>query len=156
VPAAFWRSAAVAACGLLALLAAGCEMPPPAATTRPAASATLDPCADRMHDLCGALLRYYMAHRDLPAALEDLAEVDQSIALECPTTRRPYEYVREGLGVRGEAARLIIFEPIPCRDRLRCGILCQPVQPGKPLILRVKRLQDRNIVWPDLEQQPAE
>lgn len=152
---ALWRVAALALCGLLGALLAGCEMPP-TATTRPAvANAPADPCAERMHDLCGALLLYYMAHHDLPPALEDLAEVDQSIALSCPATRRPYEYVREGLNVRGETAKLILFEPIPCHAGLRCGILCQPSQPGKPLVLRVARLQDRTIVWPDLEQQPA-
>lgn len=157
MPAAWRRGAAMAACALLGALLAGCEMPPPAATTRPAAALTqADPCADRMHDLCGAFLLYYMAHHDLPPALADLAEVDKSVALTCPATHRPYEYVREGLNVRGETAKLIVFEPAPCRQGLRCGILCQRAQPGKPLILRVGRLQERNIVWPDPERRPLD
>src|SRR4029079_15400995 len=36
---------------------------------------TADPCANRLHDICGALLLYYAVYRQLPGQLNELSRV---------------------------------------------------------------------------------
>ena len=64
-------------------------------TTEKAASANTDPCAMRLHDVCGPLLLYYATNRALPAKLEQLSEVSGFESVKnftCPASGKPYVY----------------------------------------------------------------
>ena len=84
----------------LALLAA-CRAPEPA-VSRP--GATLDACAERLHEISGQLLLHYSRNRRLPASIAPAA---------CPVSGRPYVYRPEGVSVPGELGRVVLHDPTP-------------------------------------------
>jgi hypothetical protein len=134
------------------LLAAGCassatreqkpklqspwSVPPEARRT----STAIDPCADRLHELCGPLLMHYALHRRMPATLDDLRAVagpDPTIAFECPVSRRTYVYNADGLQSPAVNGRIVLFDPIPAHDGKRWAVVLEETKPGQPLIPRV-------------------
>jgi hypothetical protein len=118
------------------ILAGGCgPQPAPPSPGAQAGDVTLDACALRLHDLCGELLLYYAAHKELPQALDEIGSSGAPVV--CPTTNKPYVYDRVGLVVPGWPGRLIVYEPQPSRPGVRWAILSEPPQPGKPLVVRV-------------------
>ena len=139
---------------LAAALLAGCTRPP---APTPAGSAAVDLCADRLHDLCGALLEYGVLHQDLPERLQDLPNVGPGTALPlvCPKTGRAYVYNPVGLAVAGREGRLIIYDAVPAHDGKRQGILLEPPQLGKPVIPCVVRLSEAAILWQRPATQPG-
>jgi len=141
---------APAAIALSAAAMAGCQfppVPPPAAQPR-AATVGIAPCADRLHDLAGELLLYYVKRGDLPGTLSDLkGDAGPPVKLVCPVTGKPYLYRRQGVPVAGRAGRLIVWDAESSPNGLRWGILLEPPQPGQPLVLRVAHLPDKTIQW---------
>jgi hypothetical protein len=121
-----------------AALVSGCpgSVAPPPRSGPPAPHG--DPCADRLHDVCGQLLLYYARYEELPQRLEDLSKVGPAaVPLVCPATRQPYVYDPAGIQVADWPGRLILYDAQPCHAGLRWGILMETPQPGKPLVVRV-------------------
>ncbi|MFH1731064.1 MAG: hypothetical protein ABIF82_05350 [Planctomycetota bacterium] len=132
------RFSALLALLALAALAAGCRTTSPPPVTLGLGT---DPCADRLHDICGELLIYYAVHKELPERLADLDKkgTGPTAALVCPTSGKPYAYDRTGLQVRGWPGKLIMYDAEPCHSGTRWGILAEPPRPGEPLVVRVVR-----------------
>jgi hypothetical protein len=150
---------------LLAAMLAGCE---PGGAGKPVAQAAtttsagtideqLNPCAEKLHDLCQQLLMYYLAHKELPPSLADLDSQGTSThpaknAWCCPISGKPYIYNPQGLPLLNLKGSMIVYDSLPCgRGRLggsgnslsqkttpvRWGILMQPHRPGRPLVISV-------------------
>lgn len=119
---------------LILSLGSGCQNPaPPKASARTSAVLT-DACADRLHEVCGELLLYYFDHRELPATAEEL---HSTTPLVCPVCNKPYTYNAAGLFLPGWPGRLVMYDSTPCHGGARWGILAEPPQSGKPLVVRV-------------------
>jgi hypothetical protein len=120
----------------------GCRMQEPPHT----ASAMLtDPCAERLHDLAGALLLFYSRYGRLPKQLEDLSPTGnaaKTTPLKCPVSNLPYLYASDGIPLSGYKDRLIVWDAQPCHNRNRWVILDIGAVNNKTLILRV-------ILWPE-------
>lgn len=129
---------------LAAAALAGCAMPSPARPVRPVAPVAtvpeLDNCADRLHDIAGMLLEYYVAHRDLPERLEDMNEGRvEPMEFVCPRSNKPYVYDYEGVPLPGRGDFLIVWDAAPVHGGTRLGIAAEPPRPGKPIIVRLVR-----------------
>lgn len=138
----------------------GCAMPPAATPApKPAASGNLgdalDPCADRLHDLCQELLIYYTKHRELPASLAQLSKASGSGAapISCPVSQKAYVYDPEGMAVPNWSGRLIVYDATPVHSGKRWGILTEAFGPGQPLVLRV--LQQPESTFRVVRQEPV-
>jgi hypothetical protein len=147
------------ACRLLALAAllggvaglAGCQMPPgwtwpppaasqPAAKPRPAKpSVLMDPCAERLHDICGQLLLYWSAKRQLPESLPALRDIGGAgpLPLACPDSGKPYVYNRDGLPMPDTSRRVLVYDAVACHSGMRWSIVADPARPGRPMVARV-------------------
>ena len=124
---------------------AGCGGAPKRAssgtTTSASASASnTDPCAMRLHDICGPLLLYYATNRALPAKLEQLSDVSGFAHVKeftCPVSGKPYVYNAAGLPAPDRSMRLIIYDAAPADDGLRWAVSV-PAAPGEgPLVVKV-------------------
>jgi len=138
------RSLCLAASLAAAALAPGCLPPPP----RPARPNVLtDPCAERLHNLCGNLLLYYSAHKKLPPALEDLISAgsfSRSPAV-CPVSNRPYVYDPAGLPLPKRRGRLVLYDPLPSHAKMRWGILVGPPAPGGLITANVVLVSEEEL-----------
>ena len=107
----------------VAALTAGCQWP-----TKPEPrpiDIRSDPCAERLHDLCGQVLLYLAGHRTLPPTMNDLA-ASQSLPLPplvCPMSGKAYVYDPKGRALRGRTGRLVLYDPEPSHQGFRWGIL---------------------------------
>ncbi len=124
---------------LLILIALAAGAPGCRATGDPAASPTdthlsssqlpvADPCAERLHEVCGSLLLYYHLYKRLPEKLADLSAmdaIDKPIPLLCPASGKPYVYDRRGLELRGKPGRIIIYDPEPSHSDSRWAVNVQ-------------------------------
>lgn len=143
-----------AACAVvLAMAAGGCTSAPPprpaeplqsveqsaepANPPKPAGTDVTDDCADRMHDLCGVFLQYYLLHRDIPATYDDLAKAAAPIPLVCPASGKKYIYIPPGFVAPGSANRLLLLDPLPSHPgpehRTRWGIVVKPPEGKQPI-----------------------
>jgi len=113
--------AAAAACA-----AGGCRPIPSAGEARPPLPApAADPCAERLHDLCGPLLLYRAVHGNLPDRLEDLRRVagaGEDLRFECPASGQPYLYDKTGIAVPGQPGRIVVRDPLPSHSGIRWAI----------------------------------
>jgi hypothetical protein len=123
---------------LVLVMAAGCAPQPPAPASRPAGLLEDDPCAERLHDLAGQLLMFYVQHHKLPRELSQLGP-DAPKPL-CPVCGDPYVYNPQGLAVPGSSARAILWDALPCHSGVRWGIVMETPSPGHPLKIDVIRL----------------
>jgi hypothetical protein len=120
-------------------LSAGCSHAPPAAT-RPSSVNSLDPCAERLHELSGLLLQYYGVHGRLPAKLDDAAALapEGSALLACPVSTRPYIYDPKGpLVTAGGAARIVVYDATPAHNAMRWGIAVSEPKSGEAMTARI-------------------
>lgn len=105
-----------------------------------------DPCASRLHDLCGPLLLYYSAEGHLPERLDELAQVGgQAGPLVCPASGRPYVYNPNGLPGPEAGTRVIIYDPLPSHSGVRWGISIRAGGEGEPLIAKVIALPESSV-----------
>ncbi|MCY2954380.1 MAG: hypothetical protein NTU53_20810 [Planctomycetota bacterium] len=136
-----------------ALAAAGCQ------STRPAASpssggrqgaqqpAAIDPCAERLHEICGSLLMHYHLYKRLPQQLSDLSAldaIDKPIPLVCPLSGKPYVYDPKGFDLRGKPGRIIIYDPEPSHSFMRWAINVQ--ETDGPLIADVLDIPEQRFI----------
>lgn len=145
-PTARRRVLAVLACACLAAaLAAGCETSAGAVRTRP--PTVNDPCAERLHDLCGRILLLYSASGDLPETLEALARVGAGPLppLVCPSSGQPYIYNREGVRIKGRAGRLVLYDPAPSHTGMRWAVFVETGEGSRPLTTRVVLLPEKSL-----------
>jgi hypothetical protein len=122
---------------LVLVVAAGCATQPPAPASRPAGPED-DRCSERLQDLAGQLLMFYMQHRQLPQDLSQLGpDAPKPV---CPVCGKPYLYNPQGLAVPTLSARAIVWDELPCHSGIRWGIVMEPPKPGQSLRLQVIRL----------------
>ena len=122
--------------GLLAL-ASGCQSVGPARLRRPGAAK--DPCAERLHDLCGQLLLYYSNYKKLPPTLTDLKSVGAPPGPPwvCPMSGKPYIYDSNSAPIAGGGGRLVLFDAEPSHSGTRWGILVDKASGGANFTARV-------------------
>ncbi len=84
-----------------------------------------DPCAERLHNICGHLLLYYSTHRKLPPTLEGLHPTTglPLPPLVCPVSEKPYVYDPDGVPIPNFPGRLVVYDPEPTHSGMRWGIL---------------------------------
>ena len=119
----------------------------PRASTRPlqAPISNTDPCATRLHDLCGPLLLYYATHHKLPARAEELLAVpgfDIAKELVCPVSQKQYIYNSAGIPTPGRGGRIILFDPTPAHSGQRWAIAIQEITGDQPLVAKVIALPE--------------
>ena len=119
-------------------------------TGAPAISNT-DPCAMRLHDICGALLLYYQQNHTLPKSLDELANsplLEGSQALVCPVSKQPYLYNPVGITNAESRARLICYDPTPAHAGCRWAItITEPAQENGPLVTKVIGLPESHFTF---------
>lgn len=142
---------------------------PPPAPAAGQAALTDDPCAERLHDLAGQLLLYWVKNHDLPAELADLttAQSRPAVGLICPVSHKPYLYSRCGLaiisgpkaGLKADTqARVIVYDGEPSHHGMRWAIVAEPPGAGEALVPTVTLLREDAVRWPSqaLKAEPAE
>lgn len=110
----------------------------PAATV--ATDANLNPVAMRLHDLAGALLRYFAAHRELPGALADLQTggfVSDGQGLMDPASGEPFAYRPQGGQVAGFPGELVVRQPITDPRGVVWGVLLSDAKGDGRWVARV-------------------
>jgi len=131
----------LACCAALATLALGCQTAAPAARKT---GAEIDPCAERLHEISGALLLYCSVNGKLPDTLADLKGADSAPLppLVCPVSGKPYIYNRDGISVQGRLGRLVVYDSTPSHSGKRWGILADLGAGYKPLSSKVVLIPD--------------
>jgi len=126
----------------LAAMMSGCRVG--GLTSRPGLeNVQVDPCADRLHDICGDLLHYYSVHGNLPERLLDAASGPQpALSLTCPTSGKAYVYSATGIEIPGWPGRVVVHDAEACHSGVRWGILMETPQQGKAMVIRVARLPE--------------
>ncbi len=132
----------------LAVLVGGCAGTPEAtvpAVRKP--SARINPCAERLHDVCGQLLLYHSLHNRLPRTLDELKDTGfgQMPELTCPVSGKPYIYNPKGLRIPGQPGRVVLYDATPCHSGMRWGILVGDPVRGKALTAKVVLLPDESV-----------
>ncbi len=139
--------------GLAAILM-GCQAWPPKEWSQPAAPATskpaveaMNPCAERLQDICGPLLLYYKTYDKMPDRLEDLGKLAPGALppLVCPKSGIPYVNNPRGLAVPNSDKRIVVYDAAACHDGKRWTIVVDPPKPGKPLVARVEQVDDSRV-----------
>ncbi len=122
--------------GAMLLLLAGCVTTTQTTGPRPTATVSkppppfagnameaLDPCGDRIQDLCGPLILYYQLHHRGPEHIEELqafADPGQTLKLTCPVSGKPYLCAPSGLQAPGQNRRIYIYDADPVHGGARC------------------------------------
>ena len=108
-----------------------------------ALSSVNDPCADRLHALCGPLLYHYALNRRLPEHLDQLAEMagpDPAVGLDCPVSHRRYVYVPTGFPLGDQPGFVVLHDAEPSHAGFRWAVVVEEPKgrgPQQPLITRV-------------------
>jgi hypothetical protein len=110
------------------------EPPPQVAVNN---SINTDPCATRLHDLCGPLLLYYSSNRRLPRSLDELKRLPgfEDLEFVCPASKQPYVYTPAGALSAG--ATVILADPTPAHGGIRWGISAIEAEPGRGIVTKV-------------------
>ena len=105
----------------------------------------VDACDERLHVICGLLLRSYAENKRLPAALDELSAVagpDEAPPLVCPVSQEPYAYDPAGLEVPGLPGRLVLYDSRPVHNGQRWGAFMLAPAPGRPVVFQVLPLSE--------------
>ena len=131
----------------LSMFLAGCRMSETSDPLVRRPSVKMDPCAERLHDVCGQLLLYHSAYKRLPRTMEELKTMDsgQTPELTCPISGEPYIYNLEGLLISGHSGHLVLYDAKACNSGMRWGILVDIPTGNKPLTARVVLLPDDSV-----------
>ena len=110
----------------------------PSKTPPNASARNADPCAMRLHDLCGPLLFYYARYNTLPQKAEDLATMPgfDVPPIVCPVTSKPYLYNPNGPTGPDPGSRIILYDAA-AHDGRRWGIAVTEPEPGQALVAKV-------------------
>ena len=134
----------------LAGLAFGCKpAAEPELVQRP--SVRKDPCADRLHDVCGDLLFYYAAHRALPPTVAVLQSAGGGLArpLVCPSSGKPYVYRPKGIVIPGRTGRVVLYDSEPAHAGMRWAVLVTPAAGGAEITARVILVPEKDFAQPE-------
>ena len=105
-----------------------------------------DPCAERLHDVCGELLLYHSIHGRLPKSLEELQALDVTATpLVCPISGEAYIYNPKGQQITGQPGRLVLYDAIASHSGMRWGIMVDDAGSGRLLQARVILLPEESV-----------
>lgn len=110
-----------------------------------------DPCATRLHDLCGPLLHYYALNRRLPQRLEELQGVagpDPAVSFECPVSGQPYVYVPGGFPWGDQPGFVVLHDAEPSHSGFRWAVVVEEPKGAQPLITRVVAVPEPLFLGP--------
>jgi hypothetical protein len=144
---------ALAACGGPAKQKAGREkLSPPTqggsdVVVDPAAlKEATDPCAEQLHEVCGAMLLYYIAAHRLPNTLHELgAFADQPLVFTCPLSGDDYVYRPISLQGTVDHPQLVMYDRHPVHEGKRWGIVGAPAEEKRPVSLWVVLFDDAQM-----------
>jgi len=108
-----------------------------------------DPCANRLHDLAGSLLRHLALHGDLPDDLRDINEqpdTGASYPLVCPVSGEPYAYKKGGVKIAGHAGRLVLYDSTPAHAGMRWGIAIKAPDQAGPMTAHVLLFNEKQML----------
>lgn len=161
VPLRMWRNTAhLVVAVVCAVVLPGCapgtggnpSRPPSDTPGQTSASlSNTDPCAMRLHDISGAILLYFLEHRDLPPTLDDLPElpgIGKVAELMCPESGAKYLYNPAGLARDPQGLMVILADAVSAHAGMRWCISIEEPRPGAPLITRVVALPPSAFVVP--------
>lgn len=119
---------------------------PPVASAAPSID---DPCAARLHDICGVLLLHVLRQGDLPVSLAELEAAPGGSDLPplvCPASNRQYVYNPVGIYLPERRARLVVYDPAPSHGGVRWAIIAVEATETDPLICKVIALPESFFV----------
>ncbi len=131
----------------LGVLAAGCQMEEGSVPAERRPSVRIDPCAERLHDLCGQLLLQHSLDGKFPPSLDQLPGIGgpDAAQLTCPVSGLPYVYAPDGLRIAGRSGLLIVYDATPCHSGMRWGVLVDGLGGGKAVTMRVVLLPEDSL-----------
>jgi hypothetical protein len=102
------------------------------ASRPPAAGATVlrGECTERLHDISGLLMSYYLLNHRMPQRLDELAalpDAPEGFQPRCPETGQPYGYAPAGLRAPGSDSLLLVYDAVP-HGGIRNGIVTAPAK----------------------------
>ena len=139
------RTVALTCSAAFLAVCVGCQGSASPQAQRP--SVRIDPCAERLHDICGQLLLYYSVHNRLPKDLAELQAADGQTMppLTCPTSGAPYACDADGLSYPGQPGKLLLFDAAPSHGGMRWSIRADMTDGPGPLTLRVLLVPDNGV-----------
>lgn len=142
--------------GLAAFGAAACgcagnkKSPVRAATLPDRQESATDDCVDRLHDICGGLLLFYVDNWRLPTNLDEmrtLPDVKEAPPFECPLSQRPYVYTPTGIRIPEKKLWVIVYCPTPAHAETRWAISITEPTPDKLPQTKVIRVPESFFVF---------
>ena len=108
------------------------------------ATSAIDPCAENLEDISGAMLMHLNLHGRFPAALEELRPPPGTPALSitCPVTGQPYIFNPTGIHLAERAAYIIAYDAQPAHDGRRWAIIMDEPQPDKAFVMNVQQIPE--------------
>src|SRR5438067_5520126 len=119
---------------VVAVLIGGCRNSPSASNTRATPVEDQDQrlaggthaCADRLHEIAGAMLLYYSVNHRMAATLEELGKSPggENIGVaSCPVSGKKYAYEPEGVIGPDGISRVVVYDVDAVHGGLRVGIV---------------------------------
>lgn len=152
MPMCHTRTTFVLLAGLLAamFLIGGCAAPADQASAakpadRPAVSpSAIDPCANNLHDISGAMLVYLNLNGRFPPTLDTLEPLpgEKILFFTCPVSGRPYIFNPAGIHLVERAAYIIVYDAQPAHDGLRWAIIMDEPDPDKAPVMKVSQIPE--------------
>jgi hypothetical protein len=100
-------------------------------------------CAERLHDICGAMFEYYIANHRMPGNLRELgAFSDEPLVFACPETGQDYVYRPISLEGSADHPQLILYDRNPVHKGRRYGIVGAPAEGDRPITMWVVPFND--------------
>lgn len=130
-----WMMVAAVALGL-----AGCGGK---ATPPEQRAAITDACAERLHDVAGVLLRYYLTHHRLPEKPEELGA---DVPLVCPVSGKPYVYDLSGFEIPGQEGEIVVYDADRTHAGFRWAIRVTETPDTGALVAKVVALPESRFV----------
>lgn len=101
-----------------------------------------DPCAERLHSLCGPLLFYVATNHKMPDRVDELRNLtgpDPLMDFTCPVSHLPYVYAPQGIPrSKNQPGMLVLYDAAPTHSGMRLAVCVeQPPRPGQPLVMKV-------------------
>lgn len=113
----------------------------------PDAILSSDPAASRLQDIGGFILLYYNDHKQLPATLDELAQMPggDSLNLAAPSSGREFTYQPNGLWSDEHPNRCIIAYDPDRRGAARWCLLMTPPVNGAALVVTVVAIPESDF-----------